>query len=320
MYKKVVVMGGGTGMSFLLRGLKDFPVDITAVITVSDNGRSTGRLREEFHTPAVGDIRKVVTNLSQTDEAIKDMMSYRFKTSSDLDGHAVGNLILTAMLDITGSLTDSIKHLSKLLDVRHKVLPISEDSDLTLMGKDVEGNIVEGEEEITLWPKKIEKIYYKHEPKVLPEVLTEIKKADLIIFSMGSLFTSVLPNIMCKEVKEALNNAKAPIMYLSNIVTQPGETDGFTVGDHIKLLNKYLDKRKVDVVIASNTKISEKMAKKYETEEQKDPVLIDYDEIKKIGVELIEDDLMIIDTDNTLKHDSLKLSSVIFSYLMKRKK
>ncbi len=320
MYKKVVVMGGGTGMSFLLRGLKDFPVDITAVITVSDNGRSTGRLREEFHTPAVGDIRKVVTNLSQTDEAIKDMMSYRFKTSSDLDGHAVGNLILTAMLDITGSLTDSIKHLSKILDVRHKVLPISEDSDLTLMGKDVEGNIVEGEEEITLWPKKIEKIYYKHEPKVLPEVLTEIKKADLIIFSMGSLFTSVLPNIMCKEVKEALNNAKAPIMYLSNIVTQPGETDGFTVGDHIKLLNKYLDKRKVDVVIASNTKISEKMAKKYETEEQKDPVLIDYDEIKKIGCELIEDDLMIIDTDNTLKHDSLKLSSVIFSYLMKRKK
>ena len=318
MYKKVVVMGGGTGMSFLLRGLKDFPVDITAVITVSDNGRSTGRLREEFHTPAVGDIRKVVTNLSQTDEAIKDMMSYRFKTSSDLDGHAVGNLILTAMLDITGSLTDSIKHLSKLLDVRHKVLPISEDSDPTLMGKDVDGNIVEGEEEITLWPKKIEKIYYKHEPKVLPEVLTEIKKADLIIFSMGSLFTSVLPNIMCKEVKEALNNAKAPIMYLSNIVTQPGETDGFTVGDHVKLLNRYLDERKVDVVIASNTKISEKMAKKYETEEQTDPVLIDYEEIAKIGTELIEDDLMIIDKDNTLKHDSLKLSSVIFSYLMRK--
>ena len=319
MYKKVVVLGGGTGMSFLLRGLKDFPVDITAVITVSDNGRSTGRLREEFHTPAVGDIRKVVTNLSQTDEAIKDMMSYRFKTSSDLDGHALGNLILTAMLDITGSLTDSIKHLSKLLDVRHKVLPISEDSDLTLMGRDVDGHVVEGEEEITMWPKKIEKIYYKHEPKVLPAVLNEIKKADLIIFSMGSLYTSVLPNIICKEVKKALNEAKAPIMYLSNIVTQPGETDGFTVGDHVKLLNRYLDKRKVDVVIASNTKISEKMAKKYETEEQKDPVLIDYEEIKKIGVELIEDDLMIIDTDNTLKHDSLKLSSVIFSYLMRKK-
>ena len=318
MYKKVVVLGGGTGMSFLLRGLKDFPVDITAVITVSDNGRSTGKLREEFHTPAVGDIRKVITNLSQIDEPIKNMMSYRFKTSSDLDGHAVGNLILTAMLDITGSLKDSIAHLSKLLDVRHKVLPISEDSDLTLMGLDVDGNIIEGEEQITEAHRKFERIFYKHEPKVLPEVIEEIKAADLIIFSMGSLYTSVLPNIMCEEVKKAFNEAKAPIMYLSNIVTQPGETDGFTVGDHVKLLNRYLDEKKVNVVIASNTEISEEMAKKYETEEQKDPVLIDYEELEKIGVELIEDDLMIIDEDNTLKHDSLKLSSDIFSYLMRK--
>ena len=317
MYKKVVVMGGGTGISYLLRGLKDFPVDITAVITVSDNGRSTGKLREEFHTPAVGDIRKVITNLSQIDEPIKEMMSYRFKTSSDLDGHAVGNLILTAMLDITGSLKSSIAHLSKLLDVRHTVLPISEDSDLTLMGEDEEGNIIEGEEQITQAHRKIEKIYYKHEPKVLPEVITAIKDADLIIFSMGSLFTSILPNIICDQVKDAFNKTKAPIMYLCNIVTQPGETDNFTVGDHVKLLNRYLDKKKVDVVIANNKKVSEAMAKRYETEEQKDPVLIDRDVLDEIGIELIEEDLMIIDTDNTLKHNSLKLSSLIFSYLMR---
>ena len=317
-YKKVVVMGGGTGISYLLKGLKDFPVDITAVITVSDNGRSTGKLRKEFHIPAVGDIRKVITNLSQIDDPIKKMISYRFNTSSDLDGHAVGNLILTAMLDITGSLKDSIASLSKLLDVRHTVLPISEESNLTLMGLDTDGNIIEGEEQITQAHRKFEKIFYKNEPKVLPEVLTAIKEADLIIFSMGSLYTSVLPNIICKEVKEAFNKAKAPIMYLSNIVTQPGETDGFTVGDHVKLLNKYLDKKKVDVVVASNTKISDKMAKKYETEEQKDPVLIDYKELEKIGVELIEDDLLIIDDDNTLKHNSLKLSSLIFLYLMRK--
>ena len=124
MYKKVVVFGGGTGISYLLRGLKDFPMDITAVITVSDNGRSTGKLRQEFHTPAVGDIRNVITNLSQIDEPIKKMMAYRFHTSSDLDGHAVGNLILTAMLDITGSLKESIKHLSKLLDVKRKTAPL----------------------------------------------------------------------------------------------------------------------------------------------------------------------------------------------------
>ena len=318
MYKKVVVLGGGTGISYLLKGLKDFPVDITAVITVSDNGRSTGKLREEFHTPAVGDIRKVITNLSQIDEPIKEMMSYRFNTSSDLDGHAVGNLILTAMLDITGSLKASIAHLSKLLDVRHTVLPISEDSDLTLMGLDTDGNIIEGEEQITMAHRQLERIFYKNEPKVLPEVLKAIEKADLIIFSMGSLYTSVLPNIICEEVKQSLNKAKAPIMYLSNIVTQPGETDGFTVGDHIKLLNKYLDEKKVNVVIANNTKISEKMAKKYESEEQIDPVLIDYEELEKIGVELIEGDLMIIDKDNTLKHNSLKLSSLIFSYLMRK--
>ena len=252
MYKKIVVFGGGTGISYLLRGLKDFPVDITAVITVSDNGRSTGKLRKEFHTPAVGDIRKVITNLSQIDEPIKDMMSYRFKTSSDLDGHAVGNLILTAMLDITGSLKESIASLSKILDVRHTVLPISEDSDLTLMGLDENGNVIEGEEEITQADAKIEKIFYKNEPKVLPEVVEAVSEADLIIFSMGSLYTSILPNIICKEVKKALDKSTAPIMYLCNIVTQPGETDDFTVGDHVKLLNRYLNKKKVNVVIANN--------------------------------------------------------------------
>ena len=319
MYKKIVVFGGGTGISYLLRGLKDFPVDITAVIAVSDNGRSTGKLRKEFHTPAVGDIRKVITNLSQIDEPIKDMMSYRFKTSSDLDGHAVGNLILTAMLDITGSLKESIASLSKILDVRHTVLPISEDSDLTLMGLDENGNVIEGEEEITQADAKIEKIFYKNEPKVLPEVVEAVNEADLIIFSMGSLYTSILPNIICKEVKKALDKSTAPIMYLCNIVTQPGETDDFTVGDHVKLLNRYLDKKKVNVVIANNEKIEEEMAKKYESEEQKDPVLIDYEELEKIGVELIEEDLIDID-NNTLKHDSLILSSLIFSYLMRKNK
>ena len=316
MYKKVVVMGGGTGISYLLKGLKDFPVDITAVITVSDNGRSTGKLRKEFHTPAVGDIRKVITSLSGIDEPIKKMMSYRFNTFSDLDGHAVGNLILTSMLDITGSLKDSIASLSKLLDVRHTVLPISEDSNLTLMGKDLDGNIIEGEEEITMARRQFEKIYYKEEPKVLPEVLTALKEADLIIFSMGSLYTSVLPNVMCKEVKEVLKEAKAPIMYLCNVVTQPGETDDFTVSDHVKLLNRYLDNKKVDAVIASNAKLDKEIAKKYETEEQKEPVIIDYEELEKVGVELIEDDLIIVE-DNILRHNSLKLSSLIFSYLMR---
>ena len=316
MNKKIVVFGGGTGISYLLKGLKNFPVDITAVIAVSDNGRSTGRLREEFHTPAVGDIRKVITSLSGIDEPIKKMMEYRFNTSSDLDGHALGNLVLTAMLDITGSLKASIASLSKLLDVKQTVLPISEDSSLTLMGKDIDGNIVEGEAEITASNRKFEKIYYKEEPKVLKEVLDAIKEADLIIFSMGSLYTSILPNIICKEVKEAFEETKAPIMYISNVVTQPGETDGFNVSDHVKLINRYLDNKKIDVVVASNTKIDKAIAEKYSTKEQKEPVRIDYENIKETGVELIEDDLIVVE-DNILRHNSLKLSSIIFSYLMR---
>ena len=220
------------------------------------------------------------------------------------------------MLDITGSLKDSIASLSKLLDVKHKVLPISEDSSLTLMAKDYDGNVIEGESEITEAHRKFEKIYYKKEPKVLPEVIKAIEEADLIIFSMGSLYTSILPNVICKQVKKALSKTKSKIMYLCNAVTQPGETDGFTVSDHINLINSYLEHKKIDVVVTSNTNIKEEIVKKYETEEQKDLVKIDYKNIKKTGAELIEDDLIVIE-DNTIRHNSLKLSSLIFSYLMR---
>lgn len=316
MHKKVAILGGGTGMSYLLRGLKEFPVDITAIITVSDNGRSTGKLREEFDIPAVGDIRKVITNLSCIDDPIKKMLEYRFQSSNDFNNHAVGNLILTSMLKLTGSLKESIKYLSKLLDVKHTVLPISEDSKLTLMGKDIYGNIIEGEEEITKAHRKFERIYYKEEPKVVDEVLKAIETADLIIFSMGSLYTSILPNIICKEVRQSLNKTKAPMMYLCNAVTQPGETDNYTVGDHIELLNQYLDQKKIDVVIASNTKIDQEIVQKYESEEQKDLVKIDYGKLSKIGVELIEEDLITVE-DNMIRHNSMKLSSLIFSYLMR---
>lgn len=316
MYKKVVIFGGGTGLSYLLKGLKDFPVDITAVITVSDNGKSTGKLRKEFNTPAVGDIRKVITALSGIDEPIKKMMEYRFRTSSDLDGHATGNLILTSLLDITGSLKESIAALSKLLDVKHTVLPISEDSSLTLMGLDKDGNVIEGEDEITKAHHKFERIYYKEEPKVLPEVLNAIKETDLIIFSMGSLYTSILPNIICKDVQKELTKTKAPIMYLCNSVTQPGETDDFAVGDHINMLNKHLETRKIDVVIASNSKIDKKIAEKYYTEEYKTPVKVDEKRLKEMGVELIAADLINIE-DNTIRHNSLKLSTLIFNYLMR---
>ena len=315
MKKKIVVFGGGTGLSSLLTGLKDFPVEITAVITVSDNGRSTGKLREEFSTPAVGDIRKVLTNLSDLPEEIKSIMEYRFETYSDLDGHPLGNLVLTAMLNKTKNLKKSIEYLSKLLDVKHKVLPLSEDY-LTLMGETYDGKIIEGEANLTKAHTKYKKIFYKETPHVEKDVLKALKEADLIILSMGSLYTSILPHLLCKQIIEAINTSQAKVMYLCNAMTQPGETDNFGVSDHIDILEKYLGTNSIDVVVASNTKLDSKILEKYETEEQKDPVVIDYENLKNRKLEIIESDLLTTKY-NTIRHNSLKLSSIIFSYLMR---
>lgn len=315
MKKKIVVFGGGTGLSTLLKGLKDFPVDITAVITVSDDGRSTGKLREEFSTPAVGDIRKVLSNLSELPDEIKSVMEYRFETYSDLDGHPLGNLVLTAMLNKTRNLKTSIEYLSKILDVKHRVLPLSEDY-LTLMGETIDGEIIEGEDNLTKAKKTYKRIFYKETPHVQKDVLLAIKEADLVILSMGSLYTSILPHLLCSEVVEGISNSNAKVMYLCNAMTQPGETDNFGVSDHINVLEQYLGKGVIDVVVASNTKVSKKVLDKYLVEEQKDPVIIDYDKLDKMNVELIEDNLLTI-VDDTIRHNSLKVSSIIFSYLMR---
>ena len=314
--KKIVVFGGETGLSYLLKGLKDFPLDITAVITVSDDGRSTGKLREEFHAPAVGDIRKVLSSLSTTSQNIKNMLEYRFDTTSDLDGHALGNLILISLLNITGSLKESINELCTLLDIKNKVLPLTEDANVTLMAEMTDGSVIEGEASITKSDKKVKRLFYKEQPEVLDEVKVAIKEADLIIFSMGSLYTSIFPHIISNDVIKCFDEVKTPIMYLCNIVTQPGETDDFTVSDHVNLINSYLGKHKLDAVIASNSKISEEMALRYANEEQKDPVKIDYPVLSKLDTEFIEADLLTV-ADNTLKHHSQKLSALIFSYLMK---
>ena len=314
--KKIVLLGGGTGASTILKGLKYFPVDITAVITVSDNGRSTGRLRKEFSTPAVGDIRHVLSNLSTLPDEIKDIMEYRMSTYSDLNGHSMGNLILTSLYKKTGSLKTSIEYFSKLSRVEHTVLPLSEDY-LTLMGETVDGEIIEGEEEITQANKQYKRIFYKEEPTIFPEVFDAIADADLIILSMGSLYTSLLPHLICKDVVDSINKSKAKVMYVCNAMTQPGETDNFGVSDHMKTLEKYLGKDAVDCVIVSNTVLPEEILEKYSREEEKDLVKIDYDNMKNAHYEVLEDDLLVTD-DGTIKHDSLKLSSMIFSYLMRK--
>lgn len=313
--KKIVLLGGGTGTSTVLRGLKYFPVDITAVITVSDNGRSTGRLRKEFSTPAVGDIRHVLSNLSTLPDEVKNIMEYRLSTYSDLNGHSMGNLILTSFYKETGSLKKSIEYFSQLMKVEHTVLPLSEDC-LTLMGETDSGEIIEGEEQITLAQKHYKRIFYKEEPHIFPEIFTKLKDADLVIISMGSLYTSILPHLICKDVVKSINDSSAKVMYICNAMTQPGETDNFGVSDHVNILEKYLGKNTINSVIVSNTILPDDVLKKYSSEEQKDLVKIDYENIKKGNYEVLEDDLLTT-SDGTIRHDSLKLSSIIFSYLMR---
>ena len=308
--KKVVVLGGGSGLSALLVGLKKFPVDITAVVSVCDDGASTGKLRKEFKIPAVGDIRKVIASLSETDELMEELLNYRFKTTSDLNGHTVGNLMLTALSNITGNMSDGIEVLSSVLNLKGHVLPLTEDNAI-LMAKMKDGTIIEGEHNITEYEGVIKKVYYKEKVKVNPKVICALKKADLIIFSMGSLFTSIIPDLLCKEIVKTIDEIKTPIMYVCNMMTQPGETDKFKVSDHVKLLNTYLGKRKIDIVVVNNGEITKSMAKKYETKEKKDPVIYDEEETNKLVSRVIVDDF-IDESTGILRHNALNLGFYIF--------
>lgn len=311
--KKVIVLGGGTGLSTLLRGLKQFPVDITAVVSVSDDGRSTGKLRKEFNIPAVGDIRQVIIALSETEPLFQNLLNYRFKTNSDLSGHALGNLLLTGLIDVAGNMSDGIESLSKVLNLKGKVLPLTEDN-VVLMAEMIDGSIVEGEHNITEKNQKIKKIFYKETPKVLDEVICEIKRADLILLSMGSLFTSLLPNLICDEVKNAIDSSKGDVMYVCNMMTQPGETDNFKVSDHINVINSYLNKKKISYVIVNDGEITQKIKNKYLTEEQKDPVIYDKENLSNINV--ISDNFVKIEND-LLRHNTAKLGFHIYSYFLK---
>lgn len=315
MNKNVVILGGGTGMSTLLRGLKQFPVNITAIVSVCDDGRSTGKIRSEFNTPALGDIRRVLAALSETEPLFEKMLNYRFKTKGSFDGHTVGNLLLVAMSEITGSVSLGIESLGKVLNLKGRVLPLTEESNNTLVAEMYDGGIVYGEHNITEDVRKIKKVWYKDDTEVCKEALKAIKNADLIVLSMGSLYTSIIPNLICNEIKDAIDKSNAEVMYVCNIVTQPGETDNFKVSDHVNALNEYLGDKKVSVVVANSGAISKKMAEKYSNTEQKDPVIFDKKTLKNMGLKIISDDFVTI-TDDTLRHNVIKLGLQIFTYLL----
>lgn len=312
--KKITIFGGGSGLSQILKGLKLFPVEITAVVSVADNGASTGRLRKDLNIPAVGDISKVMLAMSNVDSDTLKLLNYRFTKSKTLGNHSIKNLLLSALLDIKGNFNDSIPILMKLLDANGNILPLTEDN-ADLVGITEDNKKILGEEQITKCASKIKKVEYSRKIKINPQVLKAVEEADLIIFSSGSLLTSIAPHLINKSLVKAINNAKAPKMYICNLFTQPGETDNYAVSNHIKTLENYLGNKGIDVVIANNNMLNKELVNIYQTTEQKDPVILDTDNLKKLGIKILADDLA-KEEDGVYRHDSLKTAYLIFSYLM----
>ena len=311
--KKIVIFGGGSGQSQLLKGIMQFPLDVTAVVSVSDNGSSTGRLREEFSTPAVGDLTKVLMAMSSESKGVKDLFNYRFPKDSSLGNHSIKNLIMTALLEQHGDFAHSLPILCDLLDVKGKILPLTEDN-VDLVGITNTGKEIVGEEQITASKSKIIDLKYSKEVTANKKVLDAIDKADLIIFSSGSLLTSIMPNLIVPTIQEAIKKSKATKMYICNMLTQPGETDNFKVSDHIKVLERYLGKGIINAVIANKAKITNNM-KVLAKSEGKDAVRIDETKISKMGVQLIAENLFKVE-EGYVRHDALKTAFLIFSYLM----
>ena len=315
--KNVIVFGGGTGLSCLLSGLKLFPVEVTTVIAVSDNGSSTGVLKEEFDIPAVGDVGKVLLAMADAEEDMIRLLRYRFKNEgSTLDNHPIRNILLTALIDLKGNLTEATRYMCKLLDIKGEVFPLTEER-VDLVGRNADKHLeFFGEESVSQNVKNISSLSYDHDIHISRAVKNKILNSDLIIFSPGSLYTSILPHLLAEDIVDAMMQSTAPIMYVSNLVTQPGETDNYNVSDHLAILNRYLKDRKVDVVIGNNARIDEAVIEKYLLTENKSLVELDRDKIKALGAEIIEDDIFSIE-EGKIRHNALKTAFLIFSYLMK---
>jgi len=313
--KKIVVLGGGTGLSTLLRGLKQFPLDITAIVSVADDGSSSGKLREEFNIFAVGDLRNVLVSLAEVEPLIEELLQYRFKTNSSLDNHPMGNLLLTALYNITGNLTESLESLSKVFNIKGRILPFTEDNPV-LVAHTKDGEVIEGESKITKAGKEIDYIEYKD--KVLPtkEVLEAIEEADLIILGIGSLYTSIIPNLLSEEVREALKSSRAKKMYVCNIMSEHGETDNYKTSDCIKKINSYVEDDFIDLVLVNNKSVPMDIQERY-LEESAKPIDVDYDVLDSMNVEVIEDDLLVINDDLMVRHNPYRTALAIFNYVVK---
>ncbi|WHX49282.1 YvcK family protein [Paenibacillus woosongensis] len=307
---RIVVMGGGTGLSVMLRGLKEKPLDITAIVTVADDGGSSGILRNELHMPPPGDIRNVLTALADVEPLLSNMLSYRFSNGSGLAGHSLGNLILAAITDISGDFVTAVRELSRVFAVRGRVLPAA-DQAVVLHAEMEDGTIVTGESKIPEARGKIKRIFLEpEEVEPLPEACEAIREADAILIGPGSLYTSIIPNLLVPKLTEAvLSNKNAIKIFVCNVMTQPGETDNYAVSDHLQAIYDHVGHHLFDYVIVNDGEIPTQVQDFY-AEQGAKPVEVDWDVVTGRGYKVIADTLVLF--RRYLRHDADKLSQHIY--------
>jgi uncharacterized cofD-like protein len=312
---KIVAVGGGTGLSTLLRGLKEYSSNITAVVTVADDGGSSGRLRREIGGLPPGDIRNCLAALADQEKLITELFQYRFKAGDGLAGHSFGNLFLSAMSEITDGWEQAIATSSQVLAIRGQVLPATL-SDVRLWAELEDGQQIEGESKISAANGKIVKIGCKPaRPPALPSVLSAIKEADFIILGPGSLYTSVIPNLLVPQIVEAIAlRTDIPRIYVCNIMSQPGETTGYRVSDHIKALDTAAGRRIFDAVLVQKKSPSPNAIDRY-AREQSYIVPIDRHELMRLGCRVILANVMDEDPRNhVVRHSSSRLARVLLRW------
>ncbi|WP_017318132.1 gluconeogenesis factor YvcK family protein [Mastigocladopsis repens] len=310
---KIVAIGGGTGLSTLLRGLKVYSAKITAIVTVADDGGSSGRLRQEFGVLPPGDIRNCLAALADEEKLLTELFQYRFKAGDGLSGHSFGNLFLTAMSDITGDLERGVAASSKVLAIRGQVLPATL-SDVRLWAELDDGRRIEGESKITEAGGTIVKIgCIPENPPALPAAIKAIKEADYIIMGPGSLYTSVIPNLLVPEIADAIAASQAPRIYVCNIMTQPGETQGYTVADHIRAIDAACGRPLFNAVLVHKKSPTAHALIRY-AQQQSHPVFLDREAVAGLGRRIVLANVMHEDETGFVRHNPQRLARVLWRW------
>ena len=311
---KIVVIGGGTGLSTLLRGLKQYSSNITAIVTVADDGGSSGRLRREIGVLPPGDIRNCLAALADEEELLTELFQYRFEAGDGLNGHSFGNLFLTVMSEITGDLEQAAMACSKVLAISGKVLPATL-TDVSLWAEMEDGRLIQGESNIPKAGGRIRNIgCMPADPPALPAAIAAIANAEYIIIGPGSLYTSIIPNLLVPEIRDAIAQANVPRIYICNIMTQPGETDGYSVGDHIREIDRIGKRKLFDAVLVHSKLPSPRTLENY-ARGNSYPVHLDSQEIARLNRRIVRANVMEEDgTTGYVRHDSNQLARVLLRW------